>query len=188
MPATTTLSIVGLWVWVGYELVLRRRDPETATWQGGRDDHGTTRLLFGAYAVSLIVNFVAGNRDIGMVPADVRWIGVAVLAAGLALRAWAMVVLRASYTRTVRSVAGQELVARGPYAVVRHPGYAGSLLVWIGYSLGLGSWVAAAVVAVVLTGAYVRRITVEEGVLRAAFADGWDAYASGTSRLVPGLW
>jgi protein-S-isoprenylcysteine O-methyltransferase Ste14 len=188
VEVTTILAVAGLLVWVGYEFALRRREPDTASWEGGQSDEGTTRLLLGAYVLSVGVNVVAGIIGIAMVPEAWRWVGIAVLVTGLVLRAWAMLVLRASYTRTVRAVDGQQLVRRGPYAVIRHPGYAGSLLVWVGYSLGLGSGTATVVVAAILIVAYGRRISVEEQVLAAAFGSAWDDYVAGTGRLIPFMW
>jgi protein-S-isoprenylcysteine O-methyltransferase Ste14 len=41
---------------------------------------------------------------------------------------------------TVQVVEGQTVVSTGPYAIVRHPMYAGALLVFIGAPLALGSW------------------------------------------------
>jgi protein-S-isoprenylcysteine O-methyltransferase Ste14 len=131
------LAIAGLIVWLGYELVLRRRgDTDTASWQGGSQDQNSTRLLLAAYAVALAVNVALSLASVGMVRPALRWAGVAVLAVGLALRAWGMTTLGASYTRTLRTAGDQRLVQGGPYRLIRHPGYSGSLLVWAGYSLG----------------------------------------------------
>jgi protein-S-isoprenylcysteine O-methyltransferase Ste14 len=41
---------------------------------------------------------------------------------------------------TVDVVEGQTVVSTGPYAIVRHPMYAGAILVFIGAPLALGSW------------------------------------------------
>jgi protein-S-isoprenylcysteine O-methyltransferase Ste14 len=97
--------------------------------------------------VALAVNVALSLASVGMVQAAWRWAGVAVLAVGLALRAWGMTTLGASYTRTLRTAGDQRLVQDGPYRLIRHPGYSGSLLVWVGYSLGLGSWIALVVTA-----------------------------------------
>jgi protein-S-isoprenylcysteine O-methyltransferase Ste14 len=40
----------------------------------------------------------------------------------------------------VQVVEGQTVVSTGPYAIVRHPMYAGALLVLFGAPLALGSW------------------------------------------------
>jgi protein-S-isoprenylcysteine O-methyltransferase len=92
--------------------------------------------------VALAVNVALSLASVGMVRPAWRWVGVAVLAVGLALRAWGMTTLGASYTRTLRTAGDQRLVQGGPYRLIRHPSYSGSLLVWAGYSLGLGSWIA----------------------------------------------
>jgi protein-S-isoprenylcysteine O-methyltransferase Ste14 len=41
---------------------------------------------------------------------------------------------------TIEIVEGQTVVSTGPYAIIRHPMYAGALLVFIGAPLALGSW------------------------------------------------
>jgi protein-S-isoprenylcysteine O-methyltransferase Ste14 len=41
---------------------------------------------------------------------------------------------------TVDVVSGQTVVSTGPYAIVRHPMYAGAILVFVGAPLALGSW------------------------------------------------
>jgi protein-S-isoprenylcysteine O-methyltransferase len=69
--------------------------------------------------------------------------------------------------------------------VVRHPGYAGSLLVWTGYCLGVGNWVALVVVGALMLLAYSWRISSEERMLVATFGDGYRDYQRGTARLIP---
>ena len=41
---------------------------------------------------------------------------------------------------TVEVSAGQKVVSTGPYALVRHPMYAGAAVMFIGVPLALGSW------------------------------------------------
>jgi protein-S-isoprenylcysteine O-methyltransferase Ste14 len=41
---------------------------------------------------------------------------------------------------TIEVVADQRVVSTGPYAVVRHPMYSGSLLYFLGIPIALGSW------------------------------------------------
>ena len=121
----------------------------------------------------------------GRLPIGARWIGVAMMAAGLGLRAWSMVVLGRFYTRTLRVVGDQQVVTAGPYRCIRHPGYAGSLLVWTGYCLGSGNWIALIVVAVLMLAAYGWRIRSEERLLVDAFGDAYASYQHRTARLVP---
>jgi protein-S-isoprenylcysteine O-methyltransferase len=189
VPVPGLLSILGLVLWAGYELVLRRRaDTDTGSWQGGSQDRGSTRLLIAAYAAALAVNVVLSAVSAGPVPVVLRWVGVGVLAIGLAVRAWGMTTLGAAYTRTLRTTGGQRLVESGPYRLVRHPGYSGSLLVWTGYSLGLGSWLALIVTAGLLLGVYSWRIAAEERMLLSTFGEEYAEYRRHTKRLLPFLY
>ncbi len=74
--------------------------------------------------------------------------------------------LGAAYSRTLRTGDGQPLVEDGPYRLVRHPGDAGSLLIWIGFGCTSRSLPVVALVSVLLAHAYGRRITAEEAWLR----------------------
>jgi protein-S-isoprenylcysteine O-methyltransferase Ste14 len=129
------------------------------------------------------VTFVSGH-----IGAIWRWLGVALIAIGLALRAWGMSTLGESYTRTLRTTGDQRLVVDGPYRLIRHPGYGGSLLVWMGYSLGLGNLVAVVLTAGLLLGAYSWRISAEERLLADTFGDDYEEYRRRTKRLVPFLY
>lgn len=185
MSATTILSICGVIAFVGFEAVLRRRDADAASWTAGDDDRRSTGLILGAYIVVIGVNVVAGIASTDTLAVAWRWVGVAAIAVGLALRAWAMSTLGRYYTRTLRTVGDQPIVETGPYRVVRFPGYSGSLLIWIGYALGLGSAPAAVITAGVLIAVYVWRINAEEALLRSSFGEPYVAYQRRTRRLVP---
>lgn len=120
-----------------------------------------------------------------------RWLetaGFAGVAAGAAVMTWAMVANR-YFASTVRIQhdRGQRVVSSGPYGVVRHPGYAGSLLYLLATPAALGSkwaWIAAGVCAVVT---FVRT-ALEDGTLQQELG-GYKEYAARVRyRLVPGLW
>lgn len=87
----------------------------------------------------------------------------------------------------VQSERGHRVVTDGPYALVRHPMYAGAILYFLGTPLLLGSWYGLAfapVFIVLLAG----RAVIEERVLTRAL-DGYAAYAERVRyRLVPYIW
>ncbi|MEU1284815.1 isoprenylcysteine carboxylmethyltransferase family protein [Kitasatospora sp. NPDC005856] len=186
MSVPALLSLLGVLCWTAYELLLRRREDASAgTWHADRRDRGSTRLLLGCYLLSALVVMVLDRAGIGELPARAAWFGVPVVAAGLALRAWGMRTLGRYYTRTLRTVDTQRLVSTGPYRLIRHPGYAGSLLVWVGYAVGTGSWAAALAVAALLFAAYGWRISAEERLLLDAFGSEYARYRRVSKRLVP---
>lgn len=186
MPLPNWFAVAGIVLWVGYEVLLRRRsDAETATWETGDEDRRSTQLLIATYGISVVLLVVLGNAGIGTVAVGPRWIGVGMVAAGLAIRAWGMSVLGRFYTRTVRIIGEHQIVHNGPYRLVRHPGYAGSILVWTGYCLGIGNWIALIVVAVLMILAYSWRIRSEEQLLSEHFGQSYRDYQHRTARLIP---
>jgi protein-S-isoprenylcysteine O-methyltransferase Ste14 len=108
--------------------------------------------------------------------------------AGTVLRAWAMLVLGQFYTRTLQVGAAQPVITGGPYASIRHPGYAGALLVWVGAALTFGSGARALAVLAIMLSAYLRRIAVEEQLLLAELGEPYRRYRASTARLLPGIW
>ncbi|MFJ6718739.1 methyltransferase family protein [Streptomyces sp. NPDC091259] len=189
MPLPNLLATGGLLLWVAYEVLLRHRTDATATdWQGGDDDRGSTRLLLGSYAVAGAVTVVFTHIPAGHLSTGRRWIGVALIAVGLAVRAWGMSTLGRFYTRTLRTTEGQRIVQEGPYRLIRHPGYCGSLLVWSGYPLGLGNWISCVIVTLLLLSAYTWRINAEEKLLLGSFGEQYARYQERTKRLVPFLY
>jgi len=79
------------------------------------------------------------------------------------------------------------VITTGPYALVRHPLYAGAILFFFAAPLLLGSWYGLAF-ALVITALYVIRTVWEEATLKAEL-EGYDAYAARVRyRLVPGVW
>jgi protein-S-isoprenylcysteine O-methyltransferase len=95
--------------------------------------------------------------------------------------------LGASYTRTLRAQEQQGVVTTGPYSLVRHPGYAGSLLTWSGFALISRRWPVVGLFAGLLGFAYTRRILAEETLLRRELP-GYADYQDRTTRLVPLVW
>lgn len=165
-----------------------RKGPEARSRDAGPSDKGTTRVLGAVFAFSFVTYVVASFLaafGAAKFPVRVAWAGVVGMIFGLALRMWAAVVLGSSYTRTLRIQDTQKLVQDGPYGVVRHPGYAGIVVMWISASLATGDWLAPIVIVPVMLSAYVLRISAEERMIEMAFGENFRDYARKTCRLVP---
>jgi protein-S-isoprenylcysteine O-methyltransferase Ste14 len=115
-------------------------------------------------------------------------IGMGILVAGVALRVWSFYSLGRYFTFTVKVSPDQPVVTRGPYRVLRHPGYGGGLLaiVWIG--LLNGNWVSVAIVASLWLALTLWRIHIEENALLTALDGRYRSYAAQHKRLVPLVW
>jgi protein-S-isoprenylcysteine O-methyltransferase Ste14 len=81
----------------------------------------------------------------------------------------------------------QRVITGGPYRIVRHPMYAGALLMFVGTPLLLGSWWGLLFVPVGAIGIGIR-VVGEERMLHQKLT-GYDDYARQVRfRMVPGLW
>jgi protein-S-isoprenylcysteine O-methyltransferase Ste14 len=88
---------------------------------------------------------------------------------------------------TITVEADQKVVSTGLYGFVRHPMYAGALIMMIGSPLALGSYWGLLVVVPALV-ALSLRVTDEEKALREDL-DGYDGYTEKVHyRLIPGVW
>src|SRR5262249_61910620 len=96
------------------------------------------------------------------------WIGVAVMVRGRALRLWSQAVLGRYYPPTLRHGEDQPILASGPYRLLRHPGYAGLLLAWVGAGLATANWAVALAIALLMVIAYSYRIRAVEARLGGA--------------------
>lgn len=114
----------------------------------------------------------------------ISWAGVALVAAGLALRVAAITRLGRRFAPIVAIQKEHALETGGPYAFVRHPGYLGALLACLGASLAFGSLLALPVPALML-GAQLVRVRREERLLAERFGAEWTAYAARTGALLP---
>jgi protein-S-isoprenylcysteine O-methyltransferase len=170
-----------------------RQEQAAASFEAGAADEGSTRAVGAAIGMGTVALLLApllnrvrlGALPISRVPFRT---GLAAMVAGLLLRAWSTRVLGAAYTRTLRVVEDQRVVHEGPYRVVRHPGYGGTLLVWLGAALALGNGLTAGFVGVSLVRAYRRRMDSEERMLLETFGDEYRRYMARSRRLAPFLY
>jgi protein-S-isoprenylcysteine O-methyltransferase Ste14 len=152
-----------------------------------RDDRGSTRMIVAAYATAAVVAPAVRTLRRPQLPRATAPLGLSLEIAGLGLRAWSMRILGSSYSRTLRVQGAQQVVDRGPYRFVRHPGYAGSLMIWTGFALTSRSFAVVEVVGALLSIAYHRRVGAEEALLRRDLP-GYVAYSKRTKRLIPFVW
>lgn len=151
------------------------------------------RLPLVAIRVLAIAHIVAGALDAGRwhlmpVPPWLRGVGLAAMLPSLLLVVYALQSNR-FFSAAVRIQAerGHRVVDRGPYAVIRHPGYAGMIPSMPLSALALGSWIAFGLAA-----AYslliLRRVVFEDAFLKAKLS-GYAEYSRRVPyRLVPGVW
>ena len=158
---------------------------------GEREDRGNRWVIAAFGLIGLLAAYLPAYTDrIGLWIIDgdaIRWVGVALFAAGGALRIWPVFVLGHRFSGLVAIQPGHALVTRGAYSVIRHPSYLGLLINSLGWALAFRSWAGVLLTALTIPPLLVR-IHAEERLLRAQFGGEYDAYCNRTSRLIPGLY
>jgi protein-S-isoprenylcysteine O-methyltransferase Ste14 len=117
----------------------------------------------------------------------VRWLGVALVVVGGALRLWPVFVLGRRFSGLVAIQPGHTLVTSGMYGVIRHPSYLGLLINSLGWGLAFRSAIGALLAALFVL-PLLARIQAEERLLRSQFGAEYEAYRARTWRLIPGLY
>ena len=178
-------GIISVWLWFHDKALLERR---MKAGPGAEPDPLQNVVQAAAGLVFLATFAVPGlDRRFGWssVPLVLSIAGDVLVAVGFLV---VFLTFRAnSFTAgTIELAEGQQVIDGGPYAIVRHPMYAGALVMFVGIPLALGSWwglPAAAIVPVL-----VMRLTREEAFL-VANLDGYGDYRSRVRyRLAPAVW
>jgi protein-S-isoprenylcysteine O-methyltransferase len=156
----------------------------------GLADQGTTRLMGIAFGLGILALLLAPVLNaFEVAPLDpgfpVGWIGIASMLAGLVSRYSASKALGRFYTTTLRLADDQQIIKEGPYRLLRHPGYAGVLLLWMGAGLASQNWLVAGSMVILMSVAFAYRIRSEESMLLTAFGEKYRDYMATTWRLLP---
>ena len=161
--------------------------------RGGESaDRGTKRLLVWSAVIGLTACIVIAINVPSLRFGANTWatlvLGIAIAWLGVLLRIWAVWSLGRFFQRDVMIQRDHVVWRGGPYRLLRHPAYAGTLISYLGFGLAIGSWIGALVWVAIVAAGYVPRIRVEEAELTLALGDSYRDYARRTARLVPGLW
>jgi protein-S-isoprenylcysteine O-methyltransferase Ste14 len=201
--AAGTLNWIRGWVYCLYILfielcmliILARKVPETLNQRGAlHTGVKTFDKVFAAVwlVLVLITPIVAGFDAVrfrwSSLPIAALYVGAAIIAVVVPFGTWAMVE-NEHFEQFVRIQTDRKhrVVTSGPYRIVRHPGYAGSVLGTLGVPLMLGSWWAFVPAGAVIL-LFIIRTALEDQTLRKEL-EGYEAYAQRTRfRLLPGIW
>ena len=145
---------------------------------------------FSIFAAGLAIcgwDFVRRFRGVEWTPSWVAVVGALMVVAGTTNNVVCQVTMGRSYSATLLTREGHQLITRGMYAYVRHPIYLGVICVTTGIALFttslLGLIVLWGVIPFIL-----RRIRLEEQMLLDEFGAEYEAYRARTTKLVPFLY
>jgi protein-S-isoprenylcysteine O-methyltransferase Ste14 len=155
-------------------------------------DAGSQRVirytLRGGILAAIFFSWRVPAARIHASPLTIFLIAMPIIWAGMGLRYWAFVTLGAYFTFTVMTSDDQAVVTNGPYRFLRHPSYAGGLLILAGIGLALGNWLSLAANIVLPLIGLLNRVRVEEDALRTSLGERYAAFAAGRKRLIPFVW
>jgi protein-S-isoprenylcysteine O-methyltransferase Ste14 len=178
--AGVSTAVLGIW----WAVDLFHRPPAIPSREY---DKGSLLALNVAHAfqlVGVLVGFLGVGRIDG-VNVLLQLCGLGLLVAGIAVRWTAIHALGVFFTGRVQIREGHTLMRTGLYSRLRHPGYAGALLAYVGLGLAFSNWwtLACSVLPYLVAIGY--RIRVEEAVLQETFGPAYAQYARATKRIVP---
>jgi protein-S-isoprenylcysteine O-methyltransferase Ste14 len=186
------ITIVIAYILIAFFFVFEgriRQGQEAKSFERNEADRGSTMLVGASFGIATMTPLVAAVLDywrIALIDNPlIGWLGIAIMVAGIALRFWANRTLGEFYTRTLKTTASQRLVQAGPYHIVRHPGYLGTVLFWLGAGVASTNWLIAALLVILMFGVYSYRIRSEEVMLKNALGDEYRKYSARTWRLIP---
>jgi len=154
-------------------------------------DATTTVLTLSVLAGTVAAAVVAGEAEELALPGAEWWpevAGVALLAAGFALRVWSVRTLGRFFKYRVVVQEGHEVVESGPYGRIRHPAYTGMVMCSAGLGLTLGNWLSLLVATLPTLTAFSLQLLREERTLAAELGPPYRDYMTRTWRLVPHVW
>ena len=144
----------------------------------------------GWFLVQILLIVAVALAPMGLAQAEIAppvyWAGIILIFAGLLLTTVSVVALGPSMTVLPRPSPRGGLVEAGPYRVIRHPVYAGLVILAVGAGLARASVIGLgiAVVLAVFLDLKARR---EESLLAAKFP-GYVEYRARTARFIPGIY
>jgi len=88
----------------------------------------------------------------------------------------------------VTEIENHELIETGLYKNIRHPGYLGQLLIFMGTALSFSNWLSVVFMMIPVLIGYINRIIVEERFLTKQMGQKYIDYQKRTKRLIPKMY
>lgn len=112
------------------------------------------------------------------------WSGAVLTAFGLLFSLWGRHHLGQNWSVAVTVKEGHELITSGPYALVRHPLYAGLVVALLGCVVAVGEWRGLLAMALAIS-VFWTKLRLEERWMREQFGESYEAYSRRVAALVP---
>ena len=153
-------------------------------------DKGSIWIMFILIAIGYALSFRVAATRLGRI---YHWdiffaAGVLLIIIGLIIRIKAISELKQHFTYTVTEIENHELIDTGLYKNIRHPGYLGQLLIFMGTALSFSNWLSVVFMMIPVLIGYINRIKVEERFLNKQMGQKYIDYQKRTKRLIPKMY
>jgi protein-S-isoprenylcysteine O-methyltransferase Ste14 len=150
-------------------------------------DKGSIWLLAISISIGYWLSFIMASTRMGRI---YHWntffvIGSILALIGLIIRVTSILTLKQQFTYTVTKIENHELIETGLYKNIRHPGYLGQLIIFLGISTCLSNWISILLMIIPVLLGYLNRITVEEKFMVEQMGQKYIDYQKRTKRLIP---
>ena len=137
--------------------------------------------------IGYLLSFGIGATRIGRI---YHWdtfftIGAILTIVGLIIRINSILILIQHFTYTLTKIENHELIETGLYKYIRHPGYLGQLIIFLGISTSLSNWLSILFMMIPVLFGYIYRINTEERFMTEHIGQKYIDYRKRTKRLIP---
>ena len=153
-------------------------------------DKGSIWILIMSISMGYWLSFIIGATTFGRLH---HWntffiIGSVLVLIGLIIRVTSIIKLRQQFTYKVTRLENHELVETGLYKIIRHPGYLGQLIIFLGTAVCLSNWLSIFLMIIPVLSGYLYRINVEERFMVEQMGQKYLDYRRMTKKLIPAVY
>jgi protein-S-isoprenylcysteine O-methyltransferase Ste14 len=153
-------------------------------------DKASIWILSVFIAIGYVLSFSIGATKTGRI---YQWdtfftIGAILTIVGLIIRINSILTLKQHFTYTVTKIENHELIETGIYKYLRHPGYLGQIIIFIGISISLSNWLSVLLMMIPVLSGYIYRIRTEERFMIENIGQKYIDYQKRTKRLIPRIY
>jgi len=153
-------------------------------------DQASIWILSVCIAIGYLLSFSIGATRIGRI---YHWdtffaIGAFLTIVGLIIRINSILTLKHYFTYTVTKIEHHQLIETGFYQYIRHPGYLGQIIIFIGIATSISNWLSVLLMMIPVLVGYINRIRVEERFMTENMGTKYIDYQKRTKRLIPGIY
>jgi protein-S-isoprenylcysteine O-methyltransferase Ste14 len=165
----------------------RLRNKRTISQTG---DKWSVWIIAISISIGYWLSFMLASTKIGRI---YHWnmyfiIGFILIIIGLIIRIKSILTLQQQFTFTVTKIEHHRLIETGLYKRIRHPGYLGQLIIFLGISVTLSNWLSVFLMMIPVSLGYIYRISVEEKFMIEQMGQEYIDYQRRTKRLIPGIY